>query len=131
MIALDTNVLVRLITEDDPIQARGIEAFLENTEGPYFIPDIVLAELAWVLQRRYAFARPEVGHILHDLLNRRDVVFEDEERARAAVRGFAEGLDLADALIMGIARSAGCDRLASFDDALKAKAPGFIVRPES
>jgi len=131
LIALDTNVLVRLITEDDPVQAHGIETFLENTEGPFFIPDIVLAELAWVLQRRYAFARPEVGNILLAVLNRRDVVFEDEEQVRAAVRGFIEGLDLADALIMGIAQAAGCDRLASFDDALKTKAPGFIVRPES
>jgi predicted nucleic acid-binding protein len=58
-------------------------------------------------------------------------VFEDEGRVRTAVRGFIEGLDMADALIIGIAQAAGCDRLASFDDALKAKAPGFIVRPES
>ena len=131
MIALDTNVLLRLITEDDPVQARGVEVFLKNTEGPFFIPDLVMAELAWVLQRRYAWTRPEVGSILLALLDRRDVVFEDEERVRAAVRGFIEGLDLSDGLIMGVARAAGCDQLASFDDVLKTKVPGFIVRPDS
>ena len=131
MIALDTNVLVRLITGDDPVQAREIEVFLEKTEGPFLIPDLVMAELAWVLQRRYGFARAEVGDVLLALLNRRDVVFEDEERVRVAVRYFIEGLDLADALIVEIARAAGCDRLASFDDSLKAKAPGFVVKPES
>jgi predicted nucleic-acid-binding protein len=131
VIALDTNVLVRLITGDDPVQAREIEVFLEKTEGPFLIPDLVMAELAWVLQRRYGFARAEVGDVLLALLNRRDVVFEDEERVRVAVRYFIEGLDLADALIVEIARAAGCDRLASFDDSLKAKAPGFVVKPES
>lgn len=131
MIALDTNVLVRLITGDDPVQAREIEVYLEKTEGPFLIPDLVMAELAWVLQRRYGFRRTEVGDVLLALLNRRDVVFEDEERVRVAVRSFIEGLDLADALIVEIARAAGCDRLASFDDSLKAKAPGFIIKPES
>ena len=131
MIALDTNVLVRLITGDDPVQAREIEVYLEKTEGPFLIPDLVMGELAWVLQRRYGFRRTEVGDVLLALLNRRDVVFEDEERVRVAVRSFIEGLDLADALIVEIARAAGCDRLASFDDSLKAKAPGFIIKPES
>jgi len=131
VIALDTNVLVRLITGDDPVQAREIEVYLEKTEGPFLIPDLVMAELAWVMQRRYGFRRTEVGDVLLALLNRRDVVFEDEERVRVAVRSFIEGLDLADALIVEIARAAGCDRLASFDDSLKAKAPGFIIKPES
>ena len=131
MIALDTNVLVRLITGDDPVQACEIEVYLEKTEGPFLIPDLVMAELAWVLQRRYGFRRTEVGDVLLALLNRRDVVFEDEERVRVAVRSFIEGLDPADALIVEIARAAGCDRLASFDDSLKAKAPGFIIKPES
>jgi len=131
VIALDTNVLVRLITGDDPVQAREIEVYLEKTEGPFLIPDLVMAELAWVLQRRYGFRRTEVGDVLLALLNRRDVVFEDEERVRVAVRSFIEGLDLADALIVEIARAAGCDRLASFDDSLKANAPGFIIKPES
>jgi len=91
----------------------------------------VMAELAWVLQRRYGFRRTEVGDVLLALLNRRDAVFEDEERVRVAVRSFIGGLDLADALIVEIARAAGCDRLVSFDDSLKAKAPGFVVKPES
>jgi len=131
VIALDTNILIRLITGDDPAQARAIEAFLEHAEGPFLIPDLVLAELAWVLQRRYGFARPEVGSVLLSLLDRRDAVFEDEGRARTAVRGFIEGIDLADALIMEIARAAGCDHLASFADSLKIKAPDFIFRPGS
>jgi predicted nucleic-acid-binding protein len=131
VIALDTNVLIRIITGDDPVQSRGIEAFLENTEGPFFVPDLVMAELAWVLQRRYGFTRPEVGRVLLSLLDRRDVVFEDEGRVRTAVRSFNDGLDLADALIMEVARAAGCDHMASLDDALRTRDPDFIIRPDA
>ena len=129
MIALDTNILVRLITGDDPVQAREAEALLKSGEDAFFIPDIVLAELTLVLMRRYAFSRRDVGEVLSALLDRRDVVFEEEERVRAAGGGFVEGIDLADGLIMEISRAAGCARLASFDEALKIKDPEFILRP--
>jgi predicted nucleic-acid-binding protein len=131
MIALDTNILVRLITRDDPAQADAVDALLSTPDAAFFLPDLVLAELAWVLARGYAFTRAQVAEVMTALLDRLDVVFEDEERVQAAVRLYAGGLDLADALILGRAHAGGCSALASFDEALLGVDPGFIRRPES
>ncbi|MBM3310766.1 MAG: type II toxin-antitoxin system VapC family toxin [Candidatus Aminicenantes bacterium] len=131
MIALDANLLIRLIVEDDFKQAEAAESLLKNAGDVFFIPDLVLAELVWVLERRYAFSKPEVEQVLSELLGRRDVVFEDESRVRAAVRAYGGGLDLADGLIVETAREIGCRSLASFDDVLVSKYPSFVLRPES
>jgi predicted nucleic-acid-binding protein len=130
MIALDTNILVRFITRDDPDQARGVDALLSIPEETFFLPDIVLAELTWVLSRSYGFSKPEVAEVLIALMDRLDVVFEDEARVRAAVRLYVEGLDLADGLILETARAAGCTSMASFDESLIHRAPAFVRRPK-
>lgn len=129
MIALDTNVLVRLITRDDPKQTRGTDALLSAKDQTFFLADIVLSELTWVLARCYCFSRTEVGEVLVALLDRLDVVFEDEERVRIAVRQYLDGLDLADGLILGTAKATGCEALASFDEALARINPEFVRRP--
>ena len=129
MIALDTNVLVRLITRDDAAQAAAVDALLSTPGKVFFLPDLVLAELAWVLARGYAYARVEVAQVMSALLDRVDVVFEDEERVRTAVRLYAGGLDLADALILGKAREEGCSALASLDDAFARVDPGYVSSP--
>lgn len=130
MIALDTNILVRLIARDDPGQARAVDALLSTPDETFFLPDIVLAELAWVLARSYGFTRAEIMGVLAAILDRLDVVFEDEERIRAAVRRYSQGLDLADGLILERARAAGCSGLASFDEAFLRQGAGFIRRPK-
>ncbi|MDD8027509.1 MAG: type II toxin-antitoxin system VapC family toxin [Acidobacteriota bacterium] len=129
MIALDTNILVRLITRDDPGQTRGVDALLSTPDETFFLPDIVLAELAWVLARSYGFSRAEIAEVLTALLDRLDVVFEDEELVRAAVRSYIQGLDLADGLILGKAWAAGCSGLASFDESFLRCEPAFVRRP--
>lgn len=130
MIALDTNILVRLITRDDPSQAAAVDALLSIPDEAYFLSDLVLAELAWVLSRSYGFSRAEIAEVLTALLDRLDVVFEDEASVRAAVRLYAGGLDLADGLIFEKARAAGCSALASFDESLRRLDPVFIRRPD-
>ncbi len=129
MIALDTNVLVRLITRDDPGQARAVDALLSTPDETFFLPDLVLAELAWVLARSYGFSRDEIMEVLAALLDRLDIVFEDEERVRAAVCRYSQGLDLADGLILEKARAAGCSGLASFDEAFLRLGAEFTRRP--
>ena len=130
MIALDTNVMVRLITRDDPEQTRGADALLSAKDETFFLADMVLAELSWVLTRCYSFSRPEIAEVMAALLDRLDVVFEDEERVRIAVRHYLDGLDLADGLILGTAKATGCEALASFDEALGRVDPKFVRRPE-
>jgi predicted nucleic-acid-binding protein len=130
MIALDTNVLVRLITRDDPEQVRGADALLSVSDETFFLADIVLAELSWVLARGYGFSRLEIAEVLAALLDRLDVIFEDEERVRIAVRQYLDGLDLADGLILGTAKAMGCTALASFDEAFGRVDPKFVRQPK-
>lgn len=122
------NVLVRLITEDDPGQACLAENLLRAEAGPFFLPDLLLAELVWVLQRSYGFSKDDVKAVLLALLGRSDAVIEDEEGIRSALRAYEAGLDFADGLIIARARAAGCSRLATFDVRLKAHASGFVLK---
>ena len=64
MIALDTNLVVRLIVQDDPAQSRAVERLLiraRRDQQPLFIADVVLCELVWVLTRRYQQTRSRIA----------------------------------------------------------------------
>lgn len=127
MIALDTNVLIRLITHDDPKQAAAAVALLKK-DGPFFVGHLVLAETVWTLRRLYGFSADEVGTVLSDLLDRRDIVFESDEAVRAGLRVMGKGGVFADALIVAKAREFDCASLATFDSDLAGRNPGYAVR---
>jgi predicted nucleic-acid-binding protein len=129
MIALDTNFLVRLIAGDDRAQERAVLRLLAAPSEKFFIGDVTLAELVWVLEEVYVFKCDELVCALDALLNRADVVFEDPLRVRRASRHLAAGGDFADALIVGRAQAEACSALASFDKDLKKRFPDFIVVP--
>ena len=97
MKAVDTNVLVRLLTGDDPDQARLAAA--EMREGPIFVSTTVLMETEWVLRYAYKFNREQVGAALLGVVNLSGAVVDDEASVRAALRWHASGMDLADATI--------------------------------
>ncbi|PYX43461.1 MAG: VapC toxin family PIN domain ribonuclease, partial [Acidobacteria bacterium] len=65
MKGLDTNVIVRYVTQDDPVQARAATNFIESLteEEPGFIALIVIAELAWVLQKSYHSTRHDLARV--------------------------------------------------------------------
>lgn len=128
MIALDTNLLVRLIAGDDRGQERAV-LLLAQHETDFFVGDVTLVELVWVLEEVYAFNRAELASALEALVSRSDLVFEDGKRVRHAIRHFTEGGDFADGLILDRARAAGCTALASFDRQLKKRFPDFIITP--
>jgi len=128
MIALDTNVLVRFLVEDDESQTRRatrlIKGALERDEG-LFISDIVMCETVWVLSTSYRFSRSEIVQTLSDLLRAKGVVFNSSDRLARAFQAFAANKgDFADYLIREHARAAGADTVATFDRALL-KNPGF------
>lgn len=132
MIGLDTNVLVRFLTEDDPEQSPRAVALIEGAleEGErLFVTQIVLCELVWVLDSVYGYPRQEIVAAVSDLLRARQLVIEDLDSARAALdRYAAEGGDFADFLIVERCRAAGCGRVASFDGGL-GKAEENVFRP--
>ncbi len=119
MKGLDTNVLARLLVNDDPDQAATAEAFIrhEHTKGSRcYVNKIVLCELVWVLERTYRYPRASVADMLERLLHAAQLRFEDTEDVRSALRSYRDGLsDFADHLIGATNRAAGCERTATFD----------------
>lgn len=122
MIGLDTNVLVRYLVEDDPDQEARSTALIERAleEGErLFVPQVVLCEVVWVLDRAYGFTHGEIVEVFRNLLQARQLVIEDLDTARRSLDRFADrGGDYADYLIVERCRAAGCERVASFDRGL-------------
>lgn len=101
MRTLDTNVVVRLLIGDDPIQTPIAErAFLAAIAGSgVYIPDVVLAEVGWVL-RGYGLDRETRYALLERLVRTRGVVVDDIDAVIDALEQFRHGSDLADQLIL-------------------------------
>jgi predicted nucleic-acid-binding protein len=113
---LDTNVVVRLLIGDDPQQTPIAErAFLAAiASGGVYLPDVVLAEVAWVL-RGYVLARQTRYELLERLVRSRGVVVDDIDAVIDALEHFRQGGDLADQLILARAARAGALPVLSFD----------------
>ena len=128
MIGLDTNILVRHLVQDDPVQSPKATEFIEQrlTErDPGFITTVVMAETAWVLERVYALADDEVAAAIERILQIEVLVVENESDIFTAMMAVREGRgSFADALIGAINAQAGCSRTVTFDrKALRL--PGF------
>ena len=128
MIALDSNVLVRFLVEDDREQSRRANALIvkaSRSEEPLYVADVVMAETVWVLMRCYKLPKDEIIDILRRLLLARQLTFGDVDTLSRALDGFTWGKgDFADYLIRESAKAAGCDLVAKFDKALL-KESGF------
>jgi len=130
VIGLDTNVLVRYLTMDDPIlspkAARLIERDL-SAENPGFVSVVTMAETAWVLDRSYSFSNREIAYGIERILSADRLVIEHERDVFAAMRLLARGgADFSDALIGGLARRAGCAHTVTFDRKAS-RLPGFAL----
>ncbi len=118
MTALDTNVLVRIITNDDRAQAARAATFLRDQER-VFIPKTVLLELEWVLRSAYRIEPSAVVSALHDIMSVSNVEIEDEAVVTQAIEWYEKRMDFADALHVA---SAGRERkFATFDNRLRRK----------
>lgn len=118
MIALDTNVLVRLLVRDDEAQAqRAKAAFDAHAEsGGLFVADIVLVELCWTLARSYGLPRADIARAVRALLDNASIALESPAAVKRALASFdAGGGDFPDCLIVAKAGAAGCSRILSFD----------------
>lgn len=124
MIALDTNVLVRFIVEDDQRQSAAAARLVDRSisrEEPLFVAQIVLCELVWVLSHAYRFSRDEIAGVLHQLRRAAQLSIEGQDEVRRAVEAYAlQKGDFADYLIAERAFSSGCSSVATFDRALHA-----------
>jgi len=96
MTAVDTNVLVRLLTGDDPKQAAAAIALF--AAGPIWIAKTVLLETGWVLHSLYGFEESAIRDAFVKLLGLKNVHAEDESSVAAALALTAHGMELADAM---------------------------------
>jgi predicted nucleic-acid-binding protein len=114
MRAIDTNVLVRLITRDDPRQVAAAETFIR--EGAW-ISTLALAEAIWVLGTVYDLSPKRQADTIEMLLNHQQLVIQDAEAVTAALELFRSkpALGLSDCLMLHIARKAGHLPLGTFD----------------
>lgn len=130
MIALDTNVLVRFLVEDDPEQHRRAVRLMERASvsgEPLWISEVVLCELVWVLRYAYKVKRRELTQALRSLSQARQLLISSKESVSSAIDSFSKGKgDFADYLIRECAFAHGASSVATFDRALLAD-EGFAV----
>ncbi|MCC5845697.1 MAG: type II toxin-antitoxin system VapC family toxin [Verrucomicrobia bacterium] len=129
MIALDTNVLVRFFTRDDPEQFAKVRALVSKEDESFFIPDIAAVEMVWVLAGSYEWPRDRIVAALRQLITRTNTEFQNRAGFSRAVMAYENGADFADALIHEICLSAGCDSLATFDNKMRRIFPETTFEP--
>ena len=132
MIGIDTNLLVRLIVNDDERQSLAVERFIQehsSSEDPCYISNIVLIEMVWVLESAYGFDRNSVADVLDRLLEVEQFDFDSPDEVAAAVDDFRyRGVEFADCLLGRTNIFAGCEHTITFDRKA-AKLPGFKLLP--
>lgn len=109
--AVDTNVIVRFLTGDDPAQTAKARKLVEG--GSIFVSTSVLLETEWVLRSGYGFATGQLVRALRDFAGLPGITLEDPQLAARALDWTEQGLDFADALHLGGAQ--GCTAFMSFD----------------
>jgi predicted nucleic-acid-binding protein len=121
VIGLDTNVVVRFLTQDDDIQSPIANRLMSGLtrESPGFIGAVVLAEITWVLARAYKASREDIARAIEGLLRSAEL---EIERADAAYRALgvyqaSKSAEFADALIAQTAALAGASETVTFDQA--------------
>ena len=119
MIGLDTNIIVRYLTEDDPVQSRKASELIDGRlteQYPGFVSVVAMVEIVWVLDRSYKFTPREISAAVERLLQIDVLIIQNEQEIFTAMTVLKhERGSLADALIAELGRHAGCRRTLTFD----------------
>jgi predicted nucleic-acid-binding protein len=128
MVGLDTNILIRYLTQDDPIQSpRATEIIEQRLTGqdPGFVSVVTMAEIVWVLDRAYGLTNPEIVAVIERMLQTDVLLVENEQEVFTAMTLLKQGLgSFADALIVELGSRAGCLHTLTFDEKAL-RLPGF------
>jgi predicted nucleic-acid-binding protein len=130
MIGLDTNILVRYLTQDDLVQSPQARQIMEQQlteENPGFLSIVATVELVWVLENAYKFSGREIAAAVERVLQTDVIVVQNEQEVFTAVATLKEGRgSFADALIAALGSWANCSHTLTFDrKALRI--PGFAM----
>ncbi len=123
MIAVDTNIIIRLLTQDD--EQQYIKSFQLFQEQNIFIPDTVILETEWVLRFAYHFKRNEICKAIRNLLGLPNVQLINKSLMVQVLQWHESGLDFADAF--HLAQSQRFSALYTFDDKFVKKAKGLTA----
>ncbi len=119
MKAIDTNVLVRFLVDDDPAQAQVVRKRFRAAEEQremLFVPLLVVVEAIWVLDSAYGIRRDEIIAVLSDLLLLPILEFENRVALQSVLSSAPHNrFDLPDLLIAETAHAAGCRSVLTFD----------------
>ena len=114
MIGLDTNVLIRYLTQDDPVQSAKATEILERRltpKIPGFVSVVAMVETVWVLDRAYGLTAQEIATAVERLLQVEVLAIENEQEVFTAMVALRQGRgSFADALIAELGARAGCTR---------------------
>ncbi|MDP9838820.1 putative nucleic-acid-binding protein [Neorhizobium huautlense] len=128
MLGLDTNVVIRLLTNDDPAQRRTALRFAEGLGVDYtaYLTLVGIVELDWALRSRLGFSRQASTAAIGKLLQTRGLVIEHHDLVVKALRlATTERADFADALIAARSLDAGCVSIKTFDQKAANRVPGM------
>ena len=126
MIGLDTNVLVRYLTQGDPAQSAKASRVIEEHagEGEYFyLTAVVICELTWVLEEAYGHSRYEISAVIEAILRTAHFEFENKDEMWQAFHDYRAGkADFSDHVIGRLCARAECFETLTLDKALKSSA---------
>lgn len=111
MRAIDTNIVVRFLTADQPREFKAARVVIES--GEVFVPVTVCLETEWVLRSAYGFSPDQIVQGLRGLAGLPGVYVEEPAVLAAALEAMLGGMDFADAL--HLAKSEACDAFLTFD----------------
>jgi predicted nucleic-acid-binding protein len=119
MIGLDTNVVVRYLTQDDPVQSPKATELIERAlteHDPGFVSVVAMVETVWVLERIYGLTAGEIAAAIERMLEVDVLVVESEQEVFTAMIAVKEGRGaFADALIGALGARVGCSHTVTFD----------------
>jgi predicted nucleic-acid-binding protein len=130
MIGLDTNVLIRYLTQDDPVQSAKATEVIERRltpKNPGFVSVVAMVETVWVLDRAYSLTAKEISTVVERLLQVEVLAIENEQEVFTAMVALKQGRgSFSDALIAELGARAGCARTLTFDQKAL-RLPGFEI----
>ena len=116
---IDTNLLVRYLTEDDPDKAQSVETLLIKAgkgEIKIVIPSVIIAELMWVLESYYKMETGEISQLVGSILNTPGIDTQDKNILREVLKIYEKkGTDFVDAWIVEFARERNIKTIYTFD----------------
>lgn len=114
IIAIDTNILVRIFVADDEIQHQKAIALIEQV-AKFFVPTTVFIETVWVLMSRYELSKADVFAVLSDFIENSDKLLLKYDEVRAGLALLEIGGDFADGINQYLGKVGGGEIFVSFD----------------